>query len=352
MLRTIYHNLIHNHEKYFLDHTIVNPTWSVTRRERTEVSPSRAETFGTSPTSSDNVYRSRTITTTEKIQIVQTPMEYNEENPEHFLASLSPSGNVTKTIESTVTTFGSGPVPVIGGVTSSGVPLVSGITFNRDTRETTTVITTTTTTYKILEGDEEDISGSEYEIVEVSDEEQNELTIDFPLLVELKQEIEDQKKKMEESQYVLVDEQMTKSIDIPHGSQMSHYNTETESVVSPLSPKSPLEGYVNVDTDDSFVMSPASEQSTERGEDITEFDYVQLYSDGREYVIYPSENYDGEIRYTVKANEMSTTPIDVQVRVYHSGRSDENQFIIPQEHGQPTMTLDIGIPTDERVSNK
>ncbi|CAB3408145.1 unnamed protein product, partial [Caenorhabditis bovis] len=115
------------------------PRWTVTRREETRHSPSRP----TSP------FQSRSVTTTERVHIVQLP--------------------VTDTSQAE-------GIGLIGAVTASGVPLHNGIIFNRDTKQTTTIITTTTTTYKILEVSDSDSLSDDYEMVD-----DNTLTIDVDL---------------------------------------------------------------------------------------------------------------------------------------------------------------------------
>ncbi|KAL6733023.1 hypothetical protein Aduo_003716 [Ancylostoma duodenale] len=68
------------------------PTWTVTRRERTELSPLRS----TSP------FQSRTVTTTERVQILQMPITLTDEQvaPARLLA-LSPHGNTSQSVSST-----------------------------------------------------------------------------------------------------------------------------------------------------------------------------------------------------------------------------------------------------------
>ncbi|EGT45144.1 hypothetical protein CAEBREN_23722 [Caenorhabditis brenneri] len=115
------------------------PRWTVTRREETRHSPSRS----TSP------FQSRSVTTTERVHIVQLPVSENSQAE---------------------------GVPLIGALTASGVPLFNGILFNRDTKQTTTIITTTTTTYKILEVSDSDSLSDDYELVD-----DNTLTVDVDL---------------------------------------------------------------------------------------------------------------------------------------------------------------------------
>ncbi|CAB02312.3 63 kDa sperm flagellar membrane protein [Caenorhabditis elegans] len=142
------------------------PRWTVTRREETRHSPSRS----TSP------FQSRSVTTTERVHIVQLPVSENSQvSPAHILA-LSPHGNTSQSVSSIVTTNQAEGVPLIGALTASGVPLFNGILFNRDSKQTTTIITTTTTTYKILEVSDSDSLSDDYELVD-----DNTLTVDIDL---------------------------------------------------------------------------------------------------------------------------------------------------------------------------
>ncbi|CAB3408144.1 unnamed protein product, partial [Caenorhabditis bovis] len=142
------------------------PRWTVTRREETRHSPSRP----TSP------FQSRSVTTTERVHIVQLPVtDTSQLSPAHILA-LSPHGNTSQSVSSIVTTNQAEGIGLIGAVTASGVPLHNGIIFNRDTKQTTTIITTTTTTYKILEVSDSDSLSDDYEMVD-----DNTLTIDVDL---------------------------------------------------------------------------------------------------------------------------------------------------------------------------
>ncbi|CAK5054589.1 unnamed protein product [Meloidogyne enterolobii] len=140
------------------------PQWSITRRERTEMTPpgrssSRSGTEGgdSDSDSGGGIYRARTVTSTERVQIVQMPMELSQVSSEQLeMISLSPETEASREVCTTTTTIEAGAVPIVGGLTSSGVPIVSGIYLNRESRRTTTIITTTKTTYKILEDTSDD----------------------------------------------------------------------------------------------------------------------------------------------------------------------------------------------------
>ncbi|KAK6726540.1 hypothetical protein RB195_004707 [Necator americanus] len=144
------------------------PTWTVTRRERTELSPLRS----TSP------FQSRTVTTTERVQILQMPITLTEEQiaPARFLA-LSPHGNTSQSVSSTVTTMQAQGAPLVSGITANGVPLFNGILLCPEERHTTTIITTTTTTYRMIEVSDSDSLSDDFEVVDDSA-----LTVDVSLV--------------------------------------------------------------------------------------------------------------------------------------------------------------------------
>ncbi|EYB92807.1 hypothetical protein Y032_0189g1168, partial [Ancylostoma ceylanicum] len=144
------------------------PTWTVTRRERTELSPLRS----TSP------FQSRTVTTTERVQILQMPITLTDEQvaPARLLA-LSPHGNTSQSVSSTVTTMQGEGTPLISGITATGVPLFNGILFCPEARHTTTIITTTTTTYRMIEVSDSDSLSDDFEVVD-----DNTLTVDVSLV--------------------------------------------------------------------------------------------------------------------------------------------------------------------------
>ncbi|VDK43868.1 unnamed protein product [Anisakis simplex] len=157
------------------------PVWSVTRRQRTEVSPLRDAETGTQS------YRSRTMTTTERVQVVQTPVEADGTDfsvevlsstafskLDTKCAGSNVSGQNERWIESTTMRHEAGGIPVVGGITASGVPLYSGIWYSPESTETTTIITTTTTTYRVFEVESDESAGEE-------NGKESELTINFPL---------------------------------------------------------------------------------------------------------------------------------------------------------------------------
>uniref|UniRef100_A0AC34Q4I9 Uncharacterized protein n=1 Tax=Panagrolaimus sp. JU765 TaxID=591449 RepID=A0AC34Q4I9_9BILA len=177
------------------DNTVQNPTWTVTRRQRQEVSPIRVQGVPSNIIEPHH-YQQRTITTTERVQIVQVPLDLNSDNPEAVLLSLSPTGTTSQHVESTTTTIEAGGVPIIGALTKDGVPIFNGIFMNSQQRQTTTIITTTTTTYRIF--DDSSDTSEEFELV--SDEEPTQLTIDMPLLID-----EELAQRAEQEEFVIVD---------------------------------------------------------------------------------------------------------------------------------------------------
>ncbi|KJH52423.1 hypothetical protein DICVIV_01400 [Dictyocaulus viviparus] len=144
------------------------PTWSVTRREQTELSPSRS----TSP------FQSRTVTTTERVQIIQMPITLTDEQvaPARLL-TLTPHGNTTQSVSSTTTTIPGECVPLIGCVTATGTPVLQGTLSCCEARHTTTIITTTTTTYRMVEISDSDSLSEDFEVLD-----ENTLTVDVSLL--------------------------------------------------------------------------------------------------------------------------------------------------------------------------
>uniref|UniRef100_A0A914HYJ6 Titin n=1 Tax=Globodera rostochiensis TaxID=31243 RepID=A0A914HYJ6_GLORO len=135
-----------------LPKSIGAPVWSITRRERKEVTPPTGRSREGSEEATDSVYQSRTMTSTERVQIVQMPLELSEASVEQLrMLTLSPRTEASREVCTTSTTIEAGSVPLIGGVTNNGVHLINGVYLHGESRQTTTIITTTTTSYKILE---------------------------------------------------------------------------------------------------------------------------------------------------------------------------------------------------------
>ncbi|VDM92767.1 unnamed protein product, partial [Litomosoides sigmodontis] len=151
-----------------------SPVWSVTRRQRTELSPRRDDETGTTQS-----FSSRTVTTTERVQMIPVPV--NSDIP---MDVLTPRGRSERSCETTIVTSESHSLPIIGGVAADGALLCTGLHVVPKTTEMkevrTTMTTTTTTTYSLIE-----IGDSEEEL-QVETEERTvpgstQITLDFPL---------------------------------------------------------------------------------------------------------------------------------------------------------------------------
>lgn len=63
-------------------------------------------------------YHSRTITTTERVQILQMPLDLSREEAARIRQlALTPTGEAAREVHSTTTTIDAGGRPVIGAVT-------------------------------------------------------------------------------------------------------------------------------------------------------------------------------------------------------------------------------------------
>ncbi|KAI6232939.1 hypothetical protein M3Y99_00953700 [Aphelenchoides fujianensis] len=158
------------------------PTWRVMRRERTELGPKRAASGRETEedeTGDEEFVQSRTVTTTERVQILQMPLEVRgEEFARYSNFVYSPTGETTRQVNSTTTVIEAGSLPVISGVTKDGRSLQGGMLKTNRQKQTTTVITTTTTTYKVID----DPNGEEYELISNPDADQ--LTVEIPLVAD------------------------------------------------------------------------------------------------------------------------------------------------------------------------
>uniref|UniRef100_A0A183CPS6 Uncharacterized protein n=1 Tax=Globodera pallida TaxID=36090 RepID=A0A183CPS6_GLOPA len=165
-----------------LPKSIGAPVWSITRRERKEVTPPAGRSREGSEEATDSVYQSRTMTSTERVQIVQMPLELSEASVEQLrMLTLSPRTEASREVCTTSTTIEAGSVPLIGGVTNNGVHLINGVYLHGESRQTTTIITTTTTSYKILE---DEASGDEFEMIDFEDKAQpSALSLEMPLRI-------------------------------------------------------------------------------------------------------------------------------------------------------------------------
>jgi hypothetical protein len=248
------------------------------------------------------VYRTKTVTTTERVQIVQVPQEVSEEDNERLRQmTVSPTGEASRTVFSTTTTLEEGGTSVIGGVSASGVPIHSGIHYVPQSRQTTTVVTTTTTTYKLVESEAD---GSDLDEMDPT------LTLDIPICTS----------PLRETGYVIVSG--------PSSSPLSTLTTEEETTASrtsmsdarPESLHSP-EGWEEVFNLDKLqeslqgFSSSAQSQSTDEEPTEEDHDFVHLYKDGREYLIFSSERYVGPLVPTNRENEIADIPIFEYVEI-------------------------------------
>ncbi|CAJ0930481.1 unnamed protein product, partial [Mesorhabditis belari] len=267
------------------------PQWTVTRREHTATSPppplAEQRNDGDS-----GPFHTRTVTTTERVQILQMPVPISEGEtaPALLLALSSPNGNTTQSVSSTVTTLRNEGTPLIGGMTASGVPLYNGIHMNRDTRQTTTVITTTTTTYRVVELTDSDsmTSSGEFErdfemISPGSPAEDQTLTIDIPLGTVPPSTVHSQQ-QISEPRYLIVG--------------------KTES----STPGSPSKKNINIELD---IAPIEGEEKDEQFEVI-------------DYTISPAESMyvEDQVASTSRSGELVEMPLRHMVDVYHPGTSD------------------------------
>lgn len=284
-----------------LDSTVQNPTWTVTRREVTQILPDEAA----STSEASQTYRSRTITTTERIQIVQVPEELSEESVALLQSSISPTGEASRRVESTTTTIQSGSAPLITGLTKDGRPLVGGLAYSGDARQTTTIITTTTTTYKLV-----DIEGGSDEYDRNAGE-VSQLTLNLPLRSSLEREAEDYG-------YVFVSAPSssplstltTEEDEEASDERMSHSDFQTESAIN-----SPDQHVCSWDdafpTDSARSIDSFSDLDKESdGPDTMDADYVHLYKDGKEYLIFSRERYTGPVASTSRTREADEISVE------------------------------------------
>ncbi|KHN86527.1 hypothetical protein Tcan_11576 [Toxocara canis] len=254
------------------------PVWSVTRRQRTELSPLRDNESGTQS------YRSRTITTTERVQVVQTPLE--ADGTDFPIEVLSSTGRSERLIESATTRHEADAVPVVGGVSADGVPLYSGIFLSSESSETTTIITTTTTTYRVFEVESDESAGEE-------NGKETELTINFPLECESAKHAKTNGEVPDgEPFYVVIGKKDTPS---PTSETPGHVVKTLDIDLSPTEPVA----------HDSHARQPCLEDDERHP---TPFEFYDAH--------------DGSVASTSKAYEINGEPIEKYVSVYHNGRSD------------------------------
>uniref|UniRef100_A0A0K0G4N8 Chitin-binding type-2 domain-containing protein n=1 Tax=Strongyloides venezuelensis TaxID=75913 RepID=A0A0K0G4N8_STRVS len=270
----------------FFGSELTNPIWMVTRRQHTEVSPVRVRDADTYEIVS-SPYHTRSVTTTERVHIMQTPLNIDiEDINEDLITSLSPTGNATKTVYSTTSTHLEGPKQIHGGITTSGVPLHLGVQVQPESRQTTTVITTTTTTYRVVESSEDVPMETDEDII-------SPMTIDLQFLRAMASP-----QSIHVKTDILISPKSNEKLEI----ETSDYN---------LSPKD--HSYVIVNkTENSNPVSPSSEKTK------LVFEYIPY--DAK----YPEPiKYTGPITITEKKDDLQTLPIRHHVQIYHpTGQSD------------------------------
>ncbi|KAI6185046.1 hypothetical protein M3Y97_00662500 [Aphelenchoides bicaudatus] len=356
------------------------PTWKVTRRERTETSPLRRRSLSGASSSSSTggpTYHSRTITTTERVQILQMPLDLSKDEAARIRElAITPTGEASRQVHSTTTTIDAGGRPIIGAVTSAGVPLFNGIYMNAKQRQTTTVITTTTTTYRILD----DSSADEYEMLMSGDPMATALTVDVPLRVSASGQDPHHPQQPSNVSYVMVGSQTESSMspittDDDAGQRSDGGAISPELITLrevghlrdlPPTPRTFAQRAREPATqhgpqqEDSFEIM---EQPTSSSGSADEADYVQVYTEDSRYNIYPAEAgqlqlqpehfypVEAEGASTSRAQELAGEPLEQHSNVYHHGFYEQVPSTSQQiPESQLTIDLPLGVHYQEPVS--
>ncbi|KAI6225669.1 hypothetical protein M3Y95_00721500 [Aphelenchoides besseyi] len=311
------------------------PTWRVMRREKTETGPKNREANESETEGEEEYYQSRTVTTTERVQILQMPLEVKSGEFSRFSDFIySPTGETSRQVNSTTTFIEAGSVPVINGLTKDGHCLSGGMVTTNKQKVTTTVITTTTTTYKVIEDPNDD-----YEVVSNPDADQ--LTIEIPLIAKNR----------------------------PMDSAMSFtmIGSQTDSSLSPLTDEDSQEAQVpiyksakyrarqtaratkNIPQNSSSSSFEFMEQPTSSSE-ADEDDYMHVSNEASAYVdrdenVTPREESVCHMEPTTsrRAVEFGSYPIEQFATIYHSGVSHSPQT-------QPLVQSTTSKQTDQTAS--
>ncbi|VDK81236.1 unnamed protein product [Onchocerca ochengi] len=272
-----------------------SPIWSVTRRQRTELSPRRDDEIG-----STQSFSSRTVTTTERVQMI--PLPVNLDVP---VDVLTPTGRSERFLATTKITNESHSLPVIGGITISGAPLYTGLYIVPKTTKTknvrTMMTTTTTTTYSVIE-----INDSEEELKVETEEktvpESTRITLDFPMdyeVVDFEDLLAASPAEEKEHLYVVVGKK-----DSPTRT------TDAADYVVKM---------IDIDLPSSESKdSPSIERISDAEIEGLMTEVEEGYSDRHDY-----DAYEGTIASTSRSSEIDQEPIHRYVTVYHNGVSSE-----------------------------
>ncbi|EJD74386.1 hypothetical protein LOAG_18294 [Loa loa] len=273
--------------------SVHSPIWSVTRRQRTELSPRRDDETGSTQT-----FSSRTVTTTERIQMI--PVPDNFDTPMDVLIPIDKSERYFAT---TTITNESHSIPIISGITVNGVPLYTGLYTVPKTTETkevrTMMTTTTTTTYSIIE-----IDDSEEELKVETEEktipESTQITLDFPLdyeVVDFKDLVAESSEEEKEHLYVVVGKK-----DSP-----TRTTDAADYVVKMIDidlPSSQRKGWTSIER-----IPDAESERLKQSE-------AEGYIERHDY-----DAYEGTVASTSRTSEIDQKPINQYVTVYHNGVS-------------------------------
>ncbi|VDO54318.1 unnamed protein product, partial [Onchocerca flexuosa] len=272
-----------------------SPIWSVTRRQRTELSPRRDDEIG-----STQSFSSRTVTTTERVQMIPLPVTFDAP-----VDVLTPTGRNERFLATTKITSESYSLPVIGGITISGAPLYTGLYIVPKTTKTrnvrTMMTTTTTTTYSAIE-----INDNEEELKVETEEktvpQSTRITLDFPMdyeVVDFEDLLAASPAEEKEHLYVVVGKK-----DSPTRT------TDAADYVVKM---------IDIDLPSSESKdSPSIERISDAEIEGLMTEIEEGYSDRHDY-----DAYEGTIASTSRSNEIDQEPIHRYVTVYHNGISSE-----------------------------
>uniref|UniRef100_A0A0R3RLP1 63 kDa sperm flagellar membrane protein n=1 Tax=Elaeophora elaphi TaxID=1147741 RepID=A0A0R3RLP1_9BILA len=271
-----------------------SPIWSVTRRQRTELSPRRDDETGATQS-----FSSRTVTTTERVQMIPVPVNFDLR-----MDVLTPIGKSERYLATTTITNESHNIPIIGGITLDGVPICTGLNVVPKTTKTkqvkTTMTSTTTTTYSVIE-----IDDSEEEL-KVETEEQTEpgstqITLDFPLdyeVVDFEDVVAGSSTEEKKHVYVVVGKK-----DSPtRTADAADYIVKMIDIDLPSSESKDSPSIERISDAEIEGLSEAEEG----------------YIDRHDY-----DAHEGTIASTSLTNEINQEPIHRYVTVYHNGVSSE-----------------------------